>query len=91
LEERRQNEKELFDLQQRYAKISALTAGQEKIAEAHRAILEHRPFKQRLLEQATAFLVGVLASLVATIIWYFTKARPVTSAEAERLRRDELD
>lgn len=77
VQQRRDSEKRLEELQHRYESLRALADGQEKIAAAHRAILEQRPLRQRLWEQATAFLVGVLSSLVATFVWVIAKSRTV--------------
>jgi hypothetical protein len=89
VEQRRRSEKELSELQHRYEAFRALAMGQEKIAAAHRAILEYRPFGERLWEQTTAFLIGVLSSLVAAIIVYVLKARPVSRSEADELSRND--
>lgn len=88
LEEKRAREREIIELQQRYQALRSLTVGQEAIAEAHRAILQRRSWLERVVELSLGFVVGVLSSLSATVIWYMRRARPITEDEARQLEFD---
>jgi Skp family chaperone for outer membrane proteins len=88
LREQRIREQQLAALQARYESLRALTAGQEKIAAAHREILQHRTLADRFVEIGLGFSVGVLSSLVASFIWYLRSAKPVTAAELDELERE---
>ena len=85
IREQQNREQQLREMQNRYQSLQALTQGQEKIAEAHRAILERRTLSDRLIEIGLGFSVGVLSSLVATFLWAWLKSKPLTAEEADKL------
>jgi len=85
LKQQKERERQLLETQQHYESLRALAAGQKEIAEAHRAILEQRSFRQRVVDFLTAFFIGVLSSLVATFLWYLRHSKPVSTEEIEKL------
>lgn len=88
IDEQRKREQQLRETQRRYESLRVLTKGQEDIARAHRTILEQRTAADRLVEIGLGLSVGVLSSLVATVLWAWLRSKPLTSAEAERLDVD---
>ena len=69
IREQRLREQQVKELQARYDSLRPLTEGQERIAEAHRAILQQRTVQERVTEIGLGFGMGVLSSLLATVIW----------------------
>ncbi len=88
LDEQRRREQQLMETRRRYEALRALAAGQEKIAEAHRLILERRSAKERLIELLIAFLVGVMSSLAATWLWYLRNAKSLSEDELRPASRE---
>lgn len=85
LREQRVREQRLQNMHAQYESLKALTEGQEKIAEAHRAILQRRTLADRVIEIGLGFSLGVLSSLVASVLWVWLRSKPVSSAEAANL------
>lgn len=73
--ERELAETELAEARVRYERLAALAENQEQIAEAHRAILEAPSLKKFLLDQSLGFLLGVTASIAASLIMFRLKSR----------------
>jgi hypothetical protein len=88
IREQRQREQQLRELNEKYQTLRALAAGQESIAEAHRAILQRRTLTERLFEMGIGFVVGVLSSIVATAIWGVRTAVTVSAAEVTKIEED---
>jgi len=90
IREQRAREQQLADLRARYDTLHGLSEGQERIAEAHRAILQQRTWGDRLLELGLGFCVGVLSSLVATVIWWaLRKSSQMSPAEVASVESDD--
>jgi hypothetical protein len=83
LREQRNREVQLTEMRAQYESLKALTAGQEKIAEAHRMILQHRPLSDRLIGIGLGFSVGVLSSLVASLLWIWLRSKPLSRGDAD--------
>lgn len=86
LREQRTREQQLLNMRAQYESLKALTAGQERIAEAHRTILQRRTLLDRVIEIGLGFSLGVLSSLVASVLWVWLRSKPVSSAEAADLQ-----
>jgi hypothetical protein len=89
LTEQHERESQLRETEKRYQELRALAAGQEKIAEAHRAILVRRSTTERIVDISVSFVVGVLASLVATLLWYLRSSEPISAAEVSRMESNQ--
>lgn len=89
IREQRSREQQLADMKTQYETLKVLGQGQEKIAEAHRAILQRRTWTDRLLEIGLGFSMGVLSSLVASFVWLLMKSKPMTAAEVDHLHDEE--
>jgi hypothetical protein len=88
IEEQRNRERQLRDIEKRYETLRVLAEGQEKIAEAHRLILQQRSASQRIVELGLGFSIGVLSSLVGAVVWAWIRSKPLSAAEAEKLDFD---
>jgi hypothetical protein len=85
LREQRAREEQLEKMRAQYEALKSLTEGQEKIAEAHRAILQRRTWADRLIELGLGFSLGVLSSLVASVLWVWFRSKPMSNAEVDSL------
>jgi hypothetical protein len=88
LREQRSRERQLADLRTQYESLKVLTAGQERIAEAHRAILQRRTLWDRAIEVGLGFSLGVLSSLVASLLWVWLRSKPISGEEVAELEKE---
>lgn len=75
VETSRRQQQEVSALQARYDALKALADGQEQVAESHRAILSRRTPYERLTDNITGFVVGVLSSIAASVLLSFRAPR----------------
>ena len=79
---------QLTELEERYESLKALTKGQEDIARVHKEILLDSDPIAQIINYATAFVLGVLSSLVGTFIYYFmTKKERISQEEFKNLNK----